>query len=69
MSGEDPLPNLQMAEIRDIERGRGREREREREGDRGGERVSSYVSSFKGIKPIYEGSTIMTYLPLKGPTS
>ena len=31
VSGEDPLPNLQMAEIRDIERGRGRERERERE--------------------------------------
>ena len=30
MSGEDPLPGLQMAEIRDIERGRGREREKEK---------------------------------------
>ena len=30
VSGEDPLPGLQMAEIRDIERGRGREREKEK---------------------------------------
>ena len=27
VSGEDPVADLQMAEIRDIERGRGRERE------------------------------------------
>ena len=36
VSGEDPLPNLQMAEIKDIERGRGRERERRRQRRRKG---------------------------------
>ena len=34
VSGEDPVADLQMAEIRDIERGRGREREGERRRER-----------------------------------
>lgn len=46
MSGEDPVPELQMAEIRDTERGkREREGEKEREKERGGERKRQALMS------------------------
>ena len=56
VSGKDPLPGLQMAEIRDIERGRGREieKEKEREKEKGRALTSSLLralSPFMRVPP------------------
>ena len=53
VSGEDPVADLQMAEIRDIERGRGREREGERRRERRREKGQALMSSpLRALSPF-----------------